>query len=202
MFTSKLPLSNEPDPYIFKTHPPFLLVGFHREAYTKLEALHSGNGEQRAEGLRWLKAELWKDARWVTLIATSFHSSAATEVRRWDPSKRERVPIPASKTVQRYNKFMGAVDQFNKLLAATCMVMGRCKQRFHRALFLCWLLPAVGVVNVRIAFNELVRLRWGDAALKSLQEARGIQVVGWNKWFQKELGKALVERAVCSPPPL
>eukprot|EP00966_Prymnesium_polylepis_P227335 5260589-Prymnesium_polylepis.1 len=52
---------------------------------------------------------------------------------------------------------MGAVDEFNKQLAATNMQMGRCKQRFQRFLFLGWLLPAIGVVNTRIAFCELLK---------------------------------------------
>lgn len=61
--------------------------------------------------------------------------------------------------MKKYNKLMGAVDAFNKMLAATKMQMGRCKQRFHRALFLSWLLPGIGVVNVRTAFKELIRER-------------------------------------------
>eukprot|EP00966_Prymnesium_polylepis_P003459 79624-Prymnesium_polylepis.1 len=69
---------------------------------------------------------------------------------------------------------MGAVDQFNKELAKTHMQMGRCKQRFHRSLFLGWLLPAVGVVNVRTAFCEIVKEKWGAAALKKLKTARGV----------------------------
>ena len=32
------------------------------------------------------------------------------------------------------------------------MAMGRCKQRYHRALFLGWLLPAIGVLNVMLIF--------------------------------------------------
>ena len=49
--------------------------------------------------------------------------------------------------------------------AATNMAMGRCKQRYHRALFLAWLLPAIGVINVMIVFlalwpaDELAKLK-------------------------------------------
>ena len=59
---------------------------------------------------------------------------------------------------------MGAVDAFNRELAATHMQLGRCKQRWQRACFLSWLLPSVGLVNVRTAFCEIVKLVWGEVA--------------------------------------
>ena len=89
---------------------------------------------------------------------------------------------------------MGAVDAFNRQLAATHMQMGRCKQRFQRSMFLGWLFPAVGIVNVRIAFGEIVKSAWGEAKLAALKNARGVKVTGFNKWFHIELGKALVRK--------
>ena len=53
----------------------------------------------------------------------------------------------ASVAIKRYNLMMGAVDEFNKMLAASRMHMGRCKQRWQRACFLSWLLPAVGLTT-------------------------------------------------------
>ena len=84
---------------------------------------------------------------------------------------------------------MGYVDQFNKRLQATGMSMGRCKQRFHRALALGWLLPAI-VCNVRIVIEWLV----GVDALRRLKRSAGN--VGWPRWFQIQLGKALIEFAI------
>ena len=44
--------------------------GFSREAYTRL-----------MEGdLEWIKAELWADSKWVTLLSTTFHSAIGAEV--------------------------------------------------------------------------------------------------------------------------
>ena len=82
---------------------------------------------------------------------------------------------------------MGFVDQFNKRLAATGMSMGRCKQRYHRALALCWLLPAVGVLNVRTAVERLISAE----VLARLKRTAGN--VGWARWAQIQLGKALCE---------
>jgi hypothetical protein len=169
-----------------KAEMDLYIRGFRREAHTAVE---SGD-------IKWLNAQLWKDAKWVTLITTTFFSTVPERVQRWEKSERCRVPVECSTAVKRYNKFMGAVDQFNKELAKTHMAMGRCKQRFHRSLFLGWLLPAVGVVNVRTAFCELVKETWGAAALKKLQKAHGVATTTFPKWFQLRLGELLIEKGV------
>ena len=57
-------------------------------------------------------------------------------------------------------------------LAGTLMAMGRCKQRYHRALFLGWLLSAVGVLNVMLIFiaiwpaDELAELKSGSRLIE------------------------------------
>ena len=76
------------------------------------------------------------------------------------------------------------------------MQMGRCKQRFQRAIFLGWLLPAVGVVNVNIAVSEILKRIWGPAHLTKLQGARGVHVLGFDKWFQQHLGEFVMRRGV------
>ena len=104
--------------------------------------------------------------------------------------------MTSSIAIKRYNLMMGAVDEFNKMLAASHMHMGRCRQRWQRACFLSWLLPAVGLNNVRTAFCEITRLVWGEAALKRLQTARGVASTGFATWFQLKLGKLLVTKGV------
>ena len=49
--------------------------GFRREAYTKVctDAIEKGD-------IEWIRAELWRDSKWVTLLATTFHSASDTEV--------------------------------------------------------------------------------------------------------------------------
>ena len=133
--------------------------------------------------MSWLVAELWRDARWVTLLATNHISENETTVQRWTETARDRLPYECSVALKRYCDLMGAVDEFNKQLAATNMQMGRCKQRFQRSLFLGWLLPAIGVVNTRIAFCELLKEAWGDDALKALKDATGNLASGSNHFF-------------------
>ena len=160
--------------------------GYKREAYVAIEG----------RDIKWLKAELWRDGRWVTLISTSFFSKVNEKVRRWSRTDRARLPVACSVALKRYNKLMGAVDHFNKELAKTYMQMGRCKQRFQRSLFLGWLLPAVGVVNVRTAFGELVKVTWGDEALQMLKRSRGVATTTYAKWFQLRLGELLIHKGV------
>ena len=114
-------------------------------------------------------------------------------VRRWTAEVRRREDVACSVALRRYNNYMGAVDHFNKLLAATMMSMGRCKQRFHRAMFLSWMLPGVGVVNVRTAFGELIRQQFGSEALDAIMSARGVKG-NFNRWFQRQLGYLLLRR--------
>ena len=115
---------------------------------------------------------------------------------RWVKRLGKRMHFKCSIALKRYNKHMGATDAFNKRLAATLMQMGRCKQRFQRAIFLGWLLPAVGVVNVNIAVSEILKRIWGPAHLTKLQGARGVHVLGFDKWFQQHLGEFVMRRGV------
>ena len=70
------------------------------------------------------------------------------------------------------------------------MGMGRCKQRYHRKMFLEWAFPAVGVVNVRAAFKVLFPSLWKD-----LQEEPGCARIGAARFFQWRLGMALLHHA-------
>jgi hypothetical protein len=166
------------------------IKGFTRQAFVHL----NGGGDDDDE---WLSAQLWLDARWVTLINTAFFSEGdATQVRRWDKEARARLPVPCGIALKRYNKMMGATDHFNKELAKTHMQMGKCKQRFLRSLFLGWLFPAIGLVNVRTAFKEIVKHVWGEETLAKLQRARGVAGTTFAKWIQLRLGELLIEKGV------
>ena len=146
--------------------------GFARRAYTELPTAH---------GRRWwMCAETWLDSRFVTLLSTAYHSKTMQTVQRWTKALGARVSLSCSLPLSRYCKMLGGVDRFNKQLVATHMGMGRCQQRYHRTMFLGWLLPAVGVVNVRIVFNAL----WPYAIDGSLQNRRGVKGIGYPKWQQ------------------
>ena len=64
--------------------------GFRREAYTKAcnSALATGDVE-------WIRAELWRDSKWVTLLATTYHSASDAEV-----SSEPVTPLPHSALVR------------------------------------------------------------------------------------------------------
>ena len=112
---------------------------------------------------------------------------------RWTHEAFTRLPRNCSATLARYAKMMGGVDRFNRALAGTRMAMGRCKQRYHRALFLGWLLPAVGVLIVMVIFVAL----WPKDELVDLKKSRRClgrcPTLGFNRWFQQQLGEALIE---------
>ena len=91
----------------------------------------------------WIKAELFRDARWVTLLATSWFSNALESCKRWMPSRGDRVTIRCSLALRCYHRYFNLVDRFNKKMAAMGMGMARCKRRYQRQLYIGWLLPAV-----------------------------------------------------------
>ena len=159
--------------------------GSKREAYTKLPEWSR---------LKWLKAELWLDGTWVTMLATTFFSAAPTTVLRWTAEAFARLPRNCSATLAQYAKMMGLVDRFNRMLAGTCMAMGRCKQRYHRALFLGWLLPALGLINVMMVAVAL----WPPHKLAKLKKSRRCSTLGFNRWFQQQLGCSLCAQTLAS----
>ena len=57
------------------------------------------------------------------------------------------------------------------------MAMGRCKQRYHRALFLGWLLPAVGVLNVMLIFIAI----WPADELAELKKSTNCPTLGFSR---------------------
>ena len=86
--------------------------GCSREAYTSLPA---------QSRLHWLKAELWLDSIWVTLLATSYFSATPTTVLRWTAEAFTRLPRGCSATLARYAKMMGLVDRFNRQVPSRFM---------------------------------------------------------------------------------
>ena len=64
-----------------------------------------------------------------------------------------------------YCQYMAAVDRMDRRIAYANTRMHKCRRRYHRQLFLGWLLPTIGFNNVLIAFkafmdpDELAELR-------------------------------------------
>jgi hypothetical protein len=63
--------------------------------------------------------------------------------------------------------------------------MKRCPKRYHRQYLLAFLLPFVGVGNVRACYEEL------HAAAAEAQRAKYAEF-GYKRWFQLTLGQALI----------
>jgi hypothetical protein len=133
-----------------------------------------------------LRAEAWRDNRLVTLVSTTYHSTATRTVQRWSRALREKVTRTCSVPLKKYGEMMGGVDRFNKLNAQTGIRMGRCIRRYHRQLFFSWHLSGIGVVNVCTAFDAL----WPDAAELRAQKNG---TVGYNWFIQREIGRVVRE---------
>ena len=66
--------------------------GQRREAYQQLQDAH---GKQW-----WLRAEIWLDSRFCTLIATSFFALNVTTVQRWSKATHMYVTVTCSVTMR------------------------------------------------------------------------------------------------------
>jgi len=123
--------------------------GARREAYQQLQDAH---------GREWyLKAEVWLDSRFCTLIGTVIFEVSDVQVRRWSKTSKAYILIACSRMAKLYQKHMPHVDRYNDRHQSTNISMGYCRQRYHRALFIgfhlamlvcntvtivCWLIPA------------------------------------------------------------
>ena len=123
--------------------------GARREAYQQLQDAH---------GREWyLKAEVWLDSRFCTLIGTVIFEVSDVQVRRWSKTSKAYILIACSRMAKLYQKHMPHVDRYNDRHQSTNISMGYCRQRYTRALFIgfhlamlvcntvtivCWLIPA------------------------------------------------------------
>ena len=76
--------------------------GFVRQAYIEMEAT-----EHEPDG-GWIEATLWRDNRYVTMLATTFFSAVLTTVERWTRSVGARIPRPCTLALKMYCKYIGA----------------------------------------------------------------------------------------------
>ena len=56
----------------------------------------------------WIEATLWRDNRYVTMLATMFFSAALTTVERWTRPVGARIPRPCTLALKMYCKYIGA----------------------------------------------------------------------------------------------
>ena len=84
---------------------------------------------------------------------------------------------------------MGHVDRVDKNVSLTGIRLRRCKNRYHRQIFL-WLIAAVAFNNVLVLFLVLYP---AAEALSANHEKSGF---GFKHWFQHELASVLMQRGV------
>ena len=166
--------------------------GTGRQAYASLPvpAAAAAEGERRERrnradaraGRLWWKpahimAEIFRDKKWVSLLATSWFSPSRNETcRRWMPVLGARSTVRVSLALRLYQKWYNVVDLFNKRMAALNMGMGRCKSRFQRQLYWGWTLPAV-LCNCITLFLAIYP---GAATLA--EERRAFGLMRWLHW--------------------
>ena len=66
--------------------------GQRREAYQQLAQAHGREW--------WLRAEIWLDSRFCTLIATSWFAANATTVQRWSKASCQYITVSCSQTMR------------------------------------------------------------------------------------------------------
>ena len=155
--------------------------GQRREAFQQLETSRVTEW--------WLKAEVWLDSRFCTIIATSFFAIAEMQVRRWSKSAKDHIIIGCSATLHFYQRSMGYVDRFNKRLVRAGTALGRCMQRYHRGLFAAFNL-GVAVLNTSTILQHLVTAE----ELASLKKRAG--KIRLDRWLQIQLAEGLMDLGV------
>jgi len=140
-----------------------------------------------------LRATVWRDNKFVTLLSTAFHCTTAVMVPRWVKEEKKRRFVLGFLALKMYQTYMGGVDRLDKTIARANIRMKHCAKRFQRALFF-WLLSAVGFHNVTEQFKAL--FPGGPAALLLLQRRHDNGSVGFSTWLQLTMGKALISEGL------
>ena len=143
----------------------YLHRGWDRTAFSKM----SSGGH--------IQATVWRDNKFVKLLNTVYIVDGVEEVTRWVKYASKYVNVSARLVLKKYQKHMGEVDRVDKNVSLSCIGLRRCKNRYHRQLFL-WLLAAVAFNNVLILFMTIFPLA---VELASKHEKSKF---GWKHWFQ------------------
>lgn len=83
---------------------------------SKTAKLPKGAYEYRFDSANQILVVKWTNNKCVSM-ATNFHTiEPVAFALRWDRVKKSRVPVPQSKLIQNYNKYMGGADHHDWLL--------------------------------------------------------------------------------------
>ena len=114
------------------------------------------------------------------------------------PARGVRATMRVSLALRCYHRYFNLVDRINKKIAALNMGMARCKKRYHRQLYIGWLLPAIAN-NVHVLFQCL----YPEMALLRKHK----RYFGLDRWLQYTSatvlfrhGKALDDAALPGSP--
>ena len=123
----------------------YLHRGWDRTAFSKL----SSGGH--------IQATVWRDNKFVKLLNTVYIVDGAETVTRWIRTAANYFNVPARLVLKMYQRHMGHVDRVDKNVALCAVRLLRCKNRYHRQLFM-WLIAAVAFNNVLILFMMIYPL--------------------------------------------
>ena len=137
----------------------------------------------------WIQATVWRDNKFVKLLNTVYILDGVDTVTRWIKSAADYVTVSARVVLKMYQRHMGHVDRVDKNVSLSGIRLRRCKNRYHRQIFL-WLIAAVAVNNVFILFLMLYPLA---TELQQQSEKNGF---GFKHFFQHELSSVLIERGI------
>ena len=131
-----------------------------------------------------MQALIWRDNKFVKLLATFYVASGMETVRRWVRQWGHYINIKARLLLKKYQKHMGYVDRLDRFMASAGIRLRRCKRRYHRAIFF-WMLSEM-LNNIFVLFAILFPLA---EALKREHEDSSI---GFRHWFQDKIGNVLI----------
>ena len=119
----------------------------------------------KIDGGGWIQATVWRDNKFVKLLNTVYIVDGVETVLRWVKRAADYLTVSARLVIKKYQEHMGHVDRVDKNVSLCGIRLRRCKNRYHRHLFL-WLLAAVAFNNVFILFmliypaTDELKQRW------------------------------------------
>jgi hypothetical protein len=143
----------------------------------------------RIDGGGWIQATVWRDNKFVKLLNTVYIVDGVETVTRWVKRAADYLTVSARLVVKMYQHHMGHVDRVDKNVALCVIRLRRCKNRYHRHLFL-WLLAAVAFNNVLILF--LIIFPDVEALMKQWEN----NDFGFKHWWQNDLGLTLIQHGI------
>lgn len=138
---------------------------------------------------RTMRATVWRDRKFVTLLSTCFNTDDIVYLRRWLGETARREWVPGSLPLAIYQKYMAAIDQLDRFIATARIGMHHCSRRFQRSIFF-W-----QVSGITSNTFEVAKALIAPALMAKLERYdTGGSSIGLGTYLQSELAIALILR--------